>query len=210
MEAHTGEVGVFVRIRPTANFPHNLIECLPDGQLSLTSRPLSSSPPPKDEAFECFKVGQGSEINAVFKESKAALLERRDLLRQLGEEVNAVKRQIDSTAATIQQYEELTGGRDVQREGRRWRDVKAQQPNDSHYFSAKTKTVPAALCGVSALSMTSVQLLKLARISCRCSTEQFLKVLARDRVRAPVWKGSLESEMSRWIHITLYHIWPKR
>ncbi|XP_068604371.1 kinesin-like protein KIF9 [Brachionichthys hirsutus] len=83
----------------------------PPGPHIEPAHPGNSSPPPKDEAFECFKVGQGSEINAVYKESKAALLERRDLLRQLGEEVNAVKRRIDSTAATIQQYEELTGGR---------------------------------------------------------------------------------------------------
>lgn len=34
MKAHSGEVGVFVRIRPTANFSPDLIECLPDGQVT--------------------------------------------------------------------------------------------------------------------------------------------------------------------------------
>uniref|UniRef100_A0A665TST1 Kinesin motor domain-containing protein n=1 Tax=Echeneis naucrates TaxID=173247 RepID=A0A665TST1_ECHNA len=51
--------------------------------------------PPKAEAFEVFKVGQGSKINCILKENKAILLERRSLLHQLTEEVNAVKREID-------------------------------------------------------------------------------------------------------------------
>lgn len=34
MKAHSGEVGVFVRIRPTANFAQDLIQCLPDGQVT--------------------------------------------------------------------------------------------------------------------------------------------------------------------------------
>lgn len=68
---------------------------------------LRSSTPPKAEAFEDFKVGQGSKINRILKENKAVLLERRSLLRQLTEEVNAVKREIDCTAATIQQHKEL-------------------------------------------------------------------------------------------------------
>uniref|UniRef100_A0A4W6DUM4 Kinesin motor domain-containing protein n=1 Tax=Lates calcarifer TaxID=8187 RepID=A0A4W6DUM4_LATCA len=33
MKAHSGDVAVFVRIRPTANFAQDLIECLPDGKL---------------------------------------------------------------------------------------------------------------------------------------------------------------------------------
>lgn len=68
---------------------------------------LPSSAPPKAEAFEDFKVGQGSKINRILKENKAVLLERRSLLRQLTEEVNAVKREIDCTTATIQQRREL-------------------------------------------------------------------------------------------------------
>ena len=70
---------------------------------------LLSSPPPKEEAFEDFKVGQGSKINHILKENKAVLLERRSLLRQLTEEVNAVKREIDCTTATIQQQKEQRG-----------------------------------------------------------------------------------------------------
>nr|CBN82114.1 Kinesin-like protein KIF9 [Dicentrarchus labrax] len=65
------------------------------------------SPPPKEEAFEVFKVGQGSKINCILKENKAVLLERRTLLRKLTDEVNAVKREIDCTTATIQQHKEL-------------------------------------------------------------------------------------------------------
>lgn len=34
MKAHNSEVGVFVRVRPTANFAQDLIECLPDGQVT--------------------------------------------------------------------------------------------------------------------------------------------------------------------------------
>lgn len=71
---------------------------------------MLSSPPPKEEAFEDFKAGQGSKINRIFKENKAVLLERHSLLRQLTEEVNAVKRKIDRTAATIQQHKELREG----------------------------------------------------------------------------------------------------
>ncbi|XP_074478278.1 kinesin-like protein KIF9 isoform X1 [Sebastes fasciatus] len=70
----------------------------------------SDSPPTKAEAFEDFKVGQGSKINHILKENKSVLLERRSLLRQLTEEVNAVKREIDCTTATIQQHRETRRG----------------------------------------------------------------------------------------------------
>ncbi|KAM7390240.1 hypothetical protein PAMA_008427 [Pampus argenteus] len=68
------------------------------------------SPPPKAEAFEDFKIGQGSHINCILKENKTMLLERRSLLLQLTEEVNSVKRQIDCTTATIQQHTDIGGG----------------------------------------------------------------------------------------------------
>lgn len=48
-------------------------------------------------------MGQGNKINCIFTENQAVLLERRSLLQQLTEE-------IDRTAATIQQHEELRGG----------------------------------------------------------------------------------------------------
>ncbi|KAM6908128.1 kinesin-like protein KIF9 [Lycodopsis pacificus] len=70
---------------------------------------LPSSTPCKAEAFEGFKVGPGSKINRILKENKAVLLERRSLLRQLTEEVNAVKREIDCTTASIQQQETRGG-----------------------------------------------------------------------------------------------------
>ncbi|XP_045913222.1 kinesin-like protein KIF9 isoform X3 [Micropterus dolomieu] len=71
---------------------------------------LPSSARAKEEAFEDFKVGQGSQINRIFKENKTVLLERRSLLRQLTEEVNTVKRDIDCTMATIQQHKEIREG----------------------------------------------------------------------------------------------------
>lgn len=74
---------------------------------------LPSSPPPKAEAFEDFKSGQGSKINSILKENKMVLLERHSLLRQLTEEVNAVKREMDFTAAAIQRNKEMTGGTSV-------------------------------------------------------------------------------------------------
>ncbi|TNN60529.1 Kinesin-like protein KIF9 [Liparis tanakae] len=60
----------------------------------------------KAEAFEDFKVGHGSKISRIMKENKAVLRERRGLLQQLTEEVNAVKREIDFAVASIQQEEE--------------------------------------------------------------------------------------------------------
>ncbi|KAL7374132.1 hypothetical protein ABVT39_022718 [Epinephelus coioides] len=68
------------------------------------------SPPSKAEAFEDFKLGQGSEINHIFKENKAVLLERRSLLQQLTEEVNMIKREIDCITAFIQQRQETRRG----------------------------------------------------------------------------------------------------
>ncbi|XP_060920514.1 kinesin-like protein KIF9 [Labrus mixtus] len=69
-----------------------------------------NSPPPKADAFEDFKLRQGSMINSILKENKAVLLERRSLLRQLTEEVNAVKSEIDCITATMQQHNELRKG----------------------------------------------------------------------------------------------------
>ncbi|XP_062297845.1 kinesin-like protein KIF9 [Scomber scombrus] len=70
----------------------------------------TDSPRPKGEAFEEFKMGPGSHINCILKENKAMLLERRNLLRQLTEQVNAVKREIDCTTATIQEQKYMRGG----------------------------------------------------------------------------------------------------
>ncbi|TMS08968.1 Kinesin-like protein KIF9 [Larimichthys crocea] len=88
----------------------------PDTESQDTQEPPASEPfPPdspltKEQAFEVFKVGQGSKINLILKDNKAVLLERRSLLRQLSEEVNAAKREIDCTTATLQQHRELRGG----------------------------------------------------------------------------------------------------
>ncbi|KAF3836313.1 hypothetical protein F7725_028871 [Dissostichus mawsoni] len=64
----------------------------------------------KAEAFDDFKMGRGSKLNRILQENKAVLLERHSLHRQLIDEVNAVKREIDCTAATMQQYRETRGG----------------------------------------------------------------------------------------------------
>ncbi|XP_069552672.1 kinesin-like protein KIF9 [Brachyistius frenatus] len=82
----------------------------PESQLPGNEPFRSESPPPKAEAFEDFKVGKGSKLNLIFKENKAVMLERHGLLRQLTEEVNAVKRQIDCTTATLLQREETRVG----------------------------------------------------------------------------------------------------
>ncbi|XP_027130110.1 kinesin-like protein KIF9 isoform X2 [Larimichthys crocea] len=88
----------------------------PDTESQDTQEPPASepfppdSPPTKEQAFEVFKVGQGSKINLILKDNKAVLLERRSLLRQLSEEVNTAKREIDCTTATLQQHRELRGG----------------------------------------------------------------------------------------------------
>ncbi|XP_071340945.1 kinesin-like protein KIF9 [Trachinotus anak] len=86
-----------------------------ESQDTVESQPPANEPflpeprshPPKAEAFEDFKVGQGSKINCILKENKAVLLERHSLLHQLTEEVNAVKREIDCTTATIQQHKQM-------------------------------------------------------------------------------------------------------
>ncbi|XP_031705698.1 kinesin-like protein KIF9 [Anarrhichthys ocellatus] len=78
--------------------------------ITKKSKDKQSSTPSKAEAFEDFKVGPGSKINRILKENKAVLLERHSLLRQLTEEVNAVKREIDCTTASIQQQQETRGG----------------------------------------------------------------------------------------------------
>uniref|UniRef100_A0A673CUC8 Kinesin motor domain-containing protein n=1 Tax=Sphaeramia orbicularis TaxID=375764 RepID=A0A673CUC8_9TELE len=81
--------------------------------LSLISLHLFRCPPPKAEAFEDFKLKEGSEINHILKENKAILLERQSLMRQLTEEVNTVKRHIDGTMTTIQQHKDLSRGETV-------------------------------------------------------------------------------------------------
>lgn len=75
--------------------------------LILTLATVRRHPPSKAEAFEDFKLGQGNKINCIFKENKAVLLERYSLLRQLTEEINNFKRQIDLTTATIHKHKEI-------------------------------------------------------------------------------------------------------
>ncbi|CAB1447388.1 unnamed protein product [Pleuronectes platessa] len=65
------------------------------------------SPPTKSECFEDFKVGPGSKISSILKENKAVLLERRSLVRQLTEEINAVKGEIDHVMSTLLQHKQM-------------------------------------------------------------------------------------------------------
>ncbi|XP_029979712.1 kinesin-like protein KIF9 [Sphaeramia orbicularis] len=82
-----------------------------DSQTPVDEPTQPKCPPPKAEAFEDFKLKEGSEINHILKENKAILLERQSLMRQLTEEVNTVKRHIDGTMTTIQQHKDLSRGR---------------------------------------------------------------------------------------------------
>ncbi|XP_034428251.1 kinesin-like protein KIF9 isoform X2 [Hippoglossus hippoglossus] len=70
------------------------------------------SPPTKSESFEDFKVGPGSKINSILKENKAVLLERQSLLRQLTEEINAVKGEIDAVMSTLLQHKQMRAAQD--------------------------------------------------------------------------------------------------
>ncbi|XP_076014329.1 kinesin-like protein KIF9 [Genypterus blacodes] len=78
----------------------------------LESQPTSPEPPrisapPKADAFEDFKSGQGSELNRILGENKVVLRERQARLRNLTELVNAIKKEIDCTTASIQQFKNL-------------------------------------------------------------------------------------------------------
>ncbi|XP_041824334.1 kinesin-like protein KIF9 isoform X2 [Melanotaenia boesemani] len=84
-----------------------------ESKMSANEPVLPESPPTKAEAFEDFKLGQGSKINLILKENKAILLERRSLFQQLTEEVSTVKREMDCITATLQQHE-MRGGPDDQ------------------------------------------------------------------------------------------------
>ncbi|XP_030635011.1 kinesin-like protein KIF9 [Chanos chanos] len=84
--------------RPAGQEDPNLESQDQETQLAGTR---ADSPPPKEEAFEDFKVERGSEINRILKENKAVLLERRALLRTLTDTVNEVKREIDKTASDL-------------------------------------------------------------------------------------------------------------
>ncbi|KAM9712859.1 kinesin-like protein KIF9 [Menidia menidia] len=118
----------------------------PDTESSNTQELLlpasEREPPSKAEAFEDFKVGQGREINLILKENKTVLLERRSLLRQLTEEVNSVKREIDSIAATLLEQEEMTGGKDADECLSIDGDSTPQQPKESllvHFGELKAR-----------------------------------------------------------------------
>ncbi|XP_050970768.1 kinesin-like protein KIF9 isoform X3 [Labeo rohita] len=67
---------------------------------------ISSSPPPKAEAFEDFKAERGSEINRILKENKAVLSERTARLRTLTDVINATKRDLDYITYELRQFRE--------------------------------------------------------------------------------------------------------
>uniref|UniRef100_A0A8C4SHG3 Kinesin-like protein n=1 Tax=Erpetoichthys calabaricus TaxID=27687 RepID=A0A8C4SHG3_ERPCA len=65
-----------------------------------------SSPPSKVDAFEDFKLDSGSEINRIFEQNKAILLEKRRNVRQLVEGINIFKKEIDNTKLALQVKEQ--------------------------------------------------------------------------------------------------------
>uniref|UniRef100_A0A8C4SGG4 Kinesin family member 9 n=1 Tax=Erpetoichthys calabaricus TaxID=27687 RepID=A0A8C4SGG4_ERPCA len=67
---------------------------------------LPSSPPSKVDAFEDFKLDSGSEINRIFEQNKAILLEKRRNVRQLVEGINIFKKEIDNTKLALQVKEQ--------------------------------------------------------------------------------------------------------
>ncbi|XP_039609642.1 kinesin-like protein KIF9 isoform X1 [Polypterus senegalus] len=67
---------------------------------------LPSSFPSKVDAFEDFKLDSGSEINRIFEQNKAILLEKRRKVRQLVEEINIFKKEIDNTKLALQVKEQ--------------------------------------------------------------------------------------------------------
>ncbi|XP_069067038.1 kinesin-like protein KIF9 isoform X3 [Pleurodeles waltl] len=60
-----------------------------------------SSPPPKMAAFEEFKNERGSEINRIFKENKAILIDRKAKMREITQTINIIKYGIDNTTQAL-------------------------------------------------------------------------------------------------------------
>uniref|UniRef100_A0A8C4XAB8 Kinesin-like protein n=1 Tax=Erpetoichthys calabaricus TaxID=27687 RepID=A0A8C4XAB8_ERPCA len=58
------------------------------------------------DAFEDFKLDSGSEINRIFEQNKAILLEKRRNVRQLVEGINIFKKEIDNTKLALQVKEQ--------------------------------------------------------------------------------------------------------
>ncbi|XP_060950278.1 kinesin-like protein KIF9 [Limanda limanda] len=82
----------------------------PDAQIQEAQPaepPQPESPPTRSEWFEDFKVGPGSKISNILKENKAVLMERQSLVRQLTEEINAVKGEIDAVMSTLLQHKQM-------------------------------------------------------------------------------------------------------
>uniref|UniRef100_A0A8C4SL74 Kinesin family member 9 n=1 Tax=Erpetoichthys calabaricus TaxID=27687 RepID=A0A8C4SL74_ERPCA len=67
---------------------------------------VKNSPPSKVDAFEDFKLDSGSEINRIFEQNKAILLEKRRNVRQLVEGINIFKKEIDNTKLALQVKEQ--------------------------------------------------------------------------------------------------------
>ncbi|KAI5627950.1 kinesin-like protein KIF9, partial [Silurus asotus] len=65
-------------------------------------RPLASSPPSKQEAFELYKSEKGSEINSILKENKSVLKERLEQQKKLTAIINFFKRDIDRMSTELQ------------------------------------------------------------------------------------------------------------
>ncbi|XP_029444113.1 kinesin-like protein KIF9 isoform X3 [Rhinatrema bivittatum] len=74
------------------------------------SRP--GTPPTREVAFEEFKNERGSEINRIFKEDKAILIDRKKRIAEITQRINVIKREIDATKQNlaIKKHERETQG----------------------------------------------------------------------------------------------------
>ncbi|XP_030052834.1 kinesin-like protein KIF9 [Microcaecilia unicolor] len=75
-----------------------------------SSRP--STPPTKEVAFEEFKNDRGSELNRIFKEDKAILIDRKKKIAEITQRINIIKQEIDNTQQilSVKKYERETQG----------------------------------------------------------------------------------------------------
>ncbi|XP_069501891.1 kinesin-like protein KIF9 [Ambystoma mexicanum] len=60
-----------------------------------------STPPAKIAAFEDFKNDRGSEINRIFKDNKAILVDRKAKMKEITQTINIIKHEIDNTKETL-------------------------------------------------------------------------------------------------------------
>ncbi|XP_033728379.1 kinesin-like protein KIF9 [Pecten maximus] len=112
--------------------------------VSRADKILTSTPPPRTEAFEEFKADRGSEINRVLVENKQILNSKKQSYAELARQVNSNKIEIDKTRDRLERYrtEREDNGPQYNEEGdviiseeeffeiKRLKDFKLQYKND--------------------------------------------------------------------------------